>query len=354
MDYLAYSLIAVGVIAGSVLGWFFRHRILDRQLFQTRKQLNDMKALQMNLEHEVSAVRQRLIQQEDNQTSMKTRLQDAESQQKKADEALRKLEEMKERLASIQQDNEELEEQIAYLEAEKSNLQKFREQSQEKMQQIASENRQLRDMISELHQTGSQRASGAARDGAPLVRRIPPPETVTESSVVQSGREERKQPSTSRIKTRQAESTDRVKTRQAANAPEIPVAQEPASTRHAPTSAIPVRSDDMEAGVQGDEAGARKLHADTPSPTKRSTDRFAEKAAAPEAESQKPVGQEMSSEDDLADEDTGVRDLKTDASAAAKPASPVRPKKKPKTVRIDRSTSDIIDSFKRDLGLPGK
>ena len=352
MDYLVYSLIAAGVIVGSGLGWFFRHRILDRQLFQTRKQLNDMKALQMNLEHEVSAVRQRLIQQEDHQTSMKSRLQDAESQQHKADEALRRLEEMQERLASIQQDNEELEEQVAYLEAEKSNLQKFREQSQEKMQQIASENRQLRDMISELHHTGSQRSAGAMREDMPLVRRVPPPETATEPSAVKSGREIRSQPSTSRIKTRQAESTDRVKTRQAADALEIP--QDQPHSRQAPTSAIPVRSEDMAAGVHTDGTGTPALHSDTPAPSKRSTDRFAERSVSEEPALQKAEVRESSPEDDLADEDTGVRELKNEVPAATKPASQIKPKKKPKTVRIDRSTSDIIDSFKRDLGLPGK
>lgn len=354
---LTYSLSAAGLVVGILIGWLFRHRVLDRLLFQTRKQLSDMKALHMNLEHEISSVRQKIIQQEDNQNSMKSMLVEADSQQKKAEEAFRKIEEMQEHLASIKQDNEELEEQIAYLEAEKSNLQKFREQAQEKMQQIAGENRQLREMISELQQAGVQNTRGGMRsESAPVVRRIPPPEGTGDQGQ-HSKQQEKGQPSTSRIKTREAESTDRVKTRESGKRS---ADKEPASRlRQAPTSAIPVRS-----AVQLSGSGVGERF-DNDSVTEEESGELGiqpefmetiDAGTAVEPETVKNNDWDNDAEENPVDEDTGIRDLQAATPAVGKSVNdPPKPrKKKPKTVRIDRTTSDIIDSFKRDLGLPGK
>ncbi len=323
-----------GLVGGVLVGWFLRHKILDRQLFQTRKQLNEMRALQMNLEHEVSAVRQKLIQQEDSQSNMRSMVEESGVSQKKAEEASLKLEEMQEQMASLQQDNDELEEQIAYLEAEKSNLQKFREQSQEKMQQIAVENRQLREMISELQRTSAAGSIGGKRpEVVPAVRRIPTPEGTADSSERRQTDGIKGQPSTSRIKTRQGEATDRVKTRESG---EVTADREQEDGERRPqekTSAITIRpvdpSSETDAGNQASGTDVPELKVDS------------------------------DPEESHFDEDTGIRDLIPAVPEIAAESEPVvlapKPrKKKPKTVRIDRSSSDIIDSFKRDLGLPGK
>jgi hypothetical protein len=277
---MTYFLIGAGVLGGIILGWSFRHTILTRQLKQSRKQMEEIKTLQMTLEHEVSAARKKLM------THSRTRAQD-ESVSGSGDtgktdigKTQKTVDHFKAQLVDLKRENDDLQDQVGYLETEKESWLHYRNTAQQEIQRMSLEIEQLQVQITTLKNDRQIPVhAGPAGQNPVHVDRLPAGQALKTENVIMEKTQE--------IQIDQDLATDRVRTR--------------------------VPSEEQK------QNGILKTEED-------------------------PVEQ--------ADSDVWVKSEKTQLDKKQKTGKDSAPKKKPKTVRIDRSTNDIIDNFKRDFGLP--
>lgn len=444
MEPLTYILIAIGLIAGVAAGWFVRHNFLNRRLAQSQLQLEELRALQLNVEHELSSLRQKLIHHSTEQENLSTKVEKAQSLNT---EKMKAYEDLKSRFDLIAEDNEALQEQITYLESERISYQQYREQTQNKIDALTKQNQALSMDLDELRRkTPRESVIRHEPGGIPRVRRVDPREwrELKESHAKESVPQKDE---TSRLEPRPAKSTDRFSSRDAGE-------PEPVSTP--PSIKSPEPDDDIDVW-NGDDDDAQDFERGTdpgvfPKPVK-DEDNFEpefepepisepEMEPAPEPEPAKPSEpvkepglepapermQEPESEpvfthepapDQMqtvswkagripvlsdAEDDKETRDAdapfmqttqgpvtaeeprsesesppppeprpapsREPVDAAEKAVEPaedkdgpktpaqkrkkLRKKKRPSTVRVDITSSDIIDSFKRELGLPDK
>ncbi|MBN1296757.1 hypothetical protein JXA80_08240 [bacterium] len=211
MESMVYMLGAAGLVGGLGLGWFIRHSLLNRQLNQSRKQLEEVRALQLNVEHELSSLRQKIIQQSGHQEKLSSEIEKAQS---KTHERSREFDELKSRIDQLSEDNETLQEQITYLESERTSYQQYREQTATQIETISSENLILKERIESLqNRRPPETPAPTAFGGLPRVRRINPEEyrELSRQEASETIRSEKDE--TSRLKTNQSKSTDRVNKR---------------------------------------------------------------------------------------------------------------------------------------------
>lgn len=212
MEVLTYVLGAAGLIGGLLLGWILRHNLLRRHLSQSRKQLEEVRSLQMTAEHELSNLRQKLIQENDSREKLSSAVKEAQNVSLDTQEKLKALDDIQAKIEQIQEDNEVLQEQIAYLESEKMSLKKSNDAFNDKLKTSSSENSQLRAVIKDL-QAEKERLQNIPRrpgTGIPRVRRVDPEEWKDIQKQQES--QESEKDSTSRIK--QTKSTDRFKSKE--------------------------------------------------------------------------------------------------------------------------------------------
>ena len=260
---MIYLIAVVAVLGGIIVGWLMRHSILTRQLKQSRKQMEEIKTLQMNLEHDVARARKKLMAQSQTQKKGKTTTEPKTDQEKqKPDQFVEKL---TRQLDELKSENEDLHGQIGYLDAEKNSWLEYRSMAQDEIKRLLKEIQSLKEQIDSLKNKAeiSAKSSRVEKTKADMERAEKQP-SGTSKTLVEN---------TKKISMRKE--TDRV---ELVERPEIV-----------------------------DQAADEKNKATTP-------------------------------EHQLVENQT-----------SEKKASP---KKKPKTTRIDRSTNEIIDNFKRDLGLP--
>lgn len=276
MSIAVTQLIAgVAVLGGITIGWLIRHSILTRQLKQSRRQIEEIKTLQMNLEHDVAEARKKLMTQSRTRKKDKTTAERGDDQTKETSH--RAIEQLTEQLAGLKHENEDLQDQIGYLETEKTAWLEYRNTAHEEIKCLLKEVQSLQEQIVELKSTAPVSAGSVRGEREPAYVDKADGQTPAPSKVVMEN--------TKQINVRSK--TDRVEPRAA---PE----------KHLEKVEL--------AGKQGEDGRAD----------------FAKGAAAPDHQI-------------------------VEKQSAKKQASL---RKKPKTTRIERSTNEIIDNFKRDLGLP--
>ena len=215
MDAVTITMIAAGLIGGAAIGWFVRHSVLNRHLVQSRKQLEEFKALHMNVEHELSSLRQKIIQHDDDQSKLSNEVNLAKEQARDSEEKLKLIDQVKIKLEQSLEENEALQEQVVYLESEKTDYVKFKDKAQQKLNNIGAENKQLRTIIKKLQAEKKDLEKKQASGGFHRGRRIAPEELRNLKKQTEKEKKEGKE-STSRIPTRQDKSTDRFKSKKKA------------------------------------------------------------------------------------------------------------------------------------------
>jgi hypothetical protein len=267
--------VLAGVLGGLISGWFIRHKLLVRKLNQTLKQMEELRALQLNLEHEASVARQKLLEHsEANLVDVKKQGKnhsETNETQKKCSEALKVCEKLK-------RENNDLLDQIAYFENEKSSWNDYREKKLKEIELLDEQNKDLEKKIAELSRKG-----GNPDD-------------------------------------RDFEYWQQIK--------------------HAPKNDL---ANEDRQGFLSDNSDTTSLKDKDRSDQVHETDRVDTKLPH-ESDKIEPVK--------VMEENLSARsNLKNKQKDSNEPTIRNR-KKKPKTVRVNRTTSEIIDNFKKDLGIP--
>lgn len=259
---MTYLIAVVAVLGGTIIGWLIRHSILNRQLKQSRKQLEEIKTLQMNLEHDVAKARKKLMTQSQSQKKGKAATEPENNPEKQVSHHT--IEQLTGQLTELKQENEDLQDQIGYLEAEKTSWLEYRNTAHDEIKRLLNEVQSLQEQIAEL-----KSAESISSKSVQVEQRQTQMDIIVEQPRTSKGVMENTRKVNTGIK------TDRVELVGESDAVDQDDSEKPGTTT---TEHPPVEK--------------------------------------------QPAGKNTS------------------------------PKKKPKTTRVDRSTNEIIDNFKRDLGLP--
>ncbi|MCD4655276.1 hypothetical protein K8T06_15245 [bacterium] len=354
MEIITYSFIAAGIVGGLIFGWFIRHKVLNRHLMLSRTKLEEMRALQMNVEHELSTLRQKLIKHSGNQEKLTSQTENTITNNVNTEKTLKKLDALQHSYEQVSEDNEVLQEQINYFEAEKSSNQRFRKQVQAKIDHVSKENKQLRSMISNLKKEKSKAIQYKHSPGKmPQVQRVDPKEwQKLQKQQAEKTNDTFEKDQTSKIDAKQSKSTDRVKTRESVQIqkPTMNDPKPPAAEYFEPEIDVePSPQQELFPEPEPEENDAAFLQ------TVSDEQPIVEIIQKPEPPKPKPIPTRESvasfskNQHKKADPFSELNPEKLTRKRRCKPK-----KKKPSTVRIDTSSSDIINSFKKELGLPGK
>jgi len=329
VDVLTYSLIAAGVFCGLILGWFIRHKLLKRHLTQARTKQEELRTLNLTIEQELSALRQKLIQFSGKQEKISSQLEIEKTKKLDIEENTKKIDTLQTKYDQITEDNEALHEQINYYESEQSSYQKYREQAHLKIKQLSEEKKQLQALISQLQKEKSENTRYQYKPGSmPVVQHVDKEEWKNIQKEQEEGVDEKDK--TSKLKERQSKSTDRVNTRE--EEPEIQeiVNDEPAEPSPQ-QNLFPPEKSTADVSLQQTMTDEQQVIVLSPSPPKPKPKPIRDTAKPP-------------------------YDPFSELAGSVKKRKKTRKgkKKKPSTVRIDTSSSDIITSFKKELGLPDK
>lgn len=145
MEYIVSVL--VGVAVGFFPGWLVRHKLLERKLKQTVKQMDELKALQLNLEHDYSEARQKLLEKSKDQILDSKAPENYNSEIQKIHNQYNNV---LHRYEQLKHENEELQDQISYFETEKTSWNEYREKTQKEFELVTKNNRELENTVAEL------------------------------------------------------------------------------------------------------------------------------------------------------------------------------------------------------------
>jgi len=222
-------------------------------------QLEELRALQLNVEHELSSLRQKLIHHSTEQEALSSKVEKAQTITTQKNKA---FDDLKARFEQIAEDNEALQEQVTYLESERASYQQYREQTQGKIDDLIHRNREMESQLETLRrQSPKEPDIHHAPGGLPRVRRIDPRQW-REMQKDQAQEEEIQKDETSRLKTRQAKSTDRFNRRDESSEPEKKAAAPPPPPKPVPlpsTQAIPIRNAEQPAETDPRESAAESV-----------------------------------------------------------------------------------------------
>ncbi|MBN1553072.1 hypothetical protein JW979_16470 [bacterium] len=144
--YIIYSISGVMVILSAIGGWVFRHKILNRQLIQTRRKLENLEAIQMNSQHEIMSLRQKSLENEELCSKLTSELEEYRSEPmllKDTDNASGIDETMEPQI-------EKLEKEINDLKSEKTTSQNRIQTLTRQLEETKEENRELNKSIDQL------------------------------------------------------------------------------------------------------------------------------------------------------------------------------------------------------------
>jgi len=154
IEYIIFSIVIV--VAGTI-GWFFRNRILKRQLNHARLQLEEQRSLSLNLQNEVSILRKKNLDPGSFQKKMDKVLTDLETQKSVKNEAVNKLSGLKSTISKIQTEKDEILTKLADINSDKAKL-------SQKKKLLEDENSSLRNKIVNLQEQMSKFESRAVHE----------------------------------------------------------------------------------------------------------------------------------------------------------------------------------------------
>jgi len=158
MDPIQYVLAGILIVLGGFVGWFIRSKVLARQLLHARSKLTDLESLHVNLQNEISLLRQKGREYDDLQRTLDDIQTELTQEKERVGENSRETESLRSQLSESTGEMDMLRNRLGDLEAENDTFSQTSEH-------LDKENNSLRSKISELNDRIAQLES--ARNGGP-------------------------------------------------------------------------------------------------------------------------------------------------------------------------------------------
>jgi chromosome segregation ATPase len=154
IDDMNLMLEIISIIFAAVLfgagGWFLRHRLLQRALEQARKRLDEVHALLLNSQHEITANRHKLFEYEADNNRLQSKIKDVEQTKVDLDRHIQEIKSLKAQLASSQNDTISLENEIGRAQVENETFKKKHDTLSIECESLKKENDFTKDELQSL------------------------------------------------------------------------------------------------------------------------------------------------------------------------------------------------------------
>ena len=185
------GLTVILIVGAGILGWFLRNKVLHRQIQHSRIKLNEMESMHVNLQNEISLLRQKGREYDGVKRSLDDALINLKKQQDETRNIREEFQALKSGSAGVSGEKELLLKQLSTLESEKAKL-------TQNLKLLQKENESLRENISGLNDRIEVFEKRAVRVEQDSMRAIPKGSSTRASqSTEKFGKKERARKETS-------------------------------------------------------------------------------------------------------------------------------------------------------------